>query len=120
MKKSIAYQKAFLFAVDIVKYCRVLKNKDKEFDLANQLQKSGTSIGANLAEANGAISDADFSNKVSISYKETLETKFWLDLFKEVKLMSSKEHNKLYNSADEIGRILFSIIKTTRINKNNQ
>ncbi|SMO34371.1 four helix bundle protein [Saccharicrinis carchari] len=117
MKKSIAYQKAFIFAVNIVKFCRVLKKEEHEFDLANQLQRSGTSIGANLAEANGAISDADFSNKVSIAYKETLETKFWLDLFLAVEFIPEEQYHILFYSADEIARILFSILKTTRIHK---
>ena len=70
-----------------------------------------------MAEANGAISNADFSNKVSIAYKETLETKYWLDLLLKVDLISQEKHNQLFNAADEIARILFSILKTTRINK---
>ncbi len=87
MSESVAYKKAFQLAIRIVKYCTRLKKEHKEFELAHQLLKSGTSIGANLAEAKGAISKADFSNKVSISYKETLETKFWLELLHEVELL---------------------------------
>lgn len=116
MKESIAYKKAFQLAIKIVKYCQWLKENKKEFDLARQLLKSGTSIGANLAEANGAISKPDFSNKVSISYKETLETKYWLELLKEVDLIENSLFNELLSDADEIARILFSILKTTRIN----
>ena len=114
MKNSIAYQKAFSFAVDVVKCSRNIKKEEKEFDLANQLQRSGTSIGANLAEANGAISDADFSNKVSIAYKETLETKFWLDLFVAVEIMSKSDYDRLFDMADEIGRILFFYFKNNK------
>ncbi|TLX75273.1 four helix bundle protein [Labilibacter sediminis] len=119
MRKSIAYEKAFNFAFEIIKICKELKDVYKEYDLARQLQKSGTSIGANIAEANGAISEADFSNKISIAYKETLETKYWLDLLLKVGLVEDNKHSTLYNLADELGKILFSILKTTRLNKNN-
>ena len=59
-----------------------LKNDKKEFELSKQLLRCRTSIAANIAEANGAISQADFSAKISISYKECLETKYWLDLLR--------------------------------------
>jgi four helix bundle protein len=61
-----------------VKAYQYLSQVKKEFILSKQLLKSGTSIGANIAEANGAISNADFSAKISIAYKECLETKYWL------------------------------------------
>lgn len=115
MSKSIAYDKAFELAVEIVKFCRILKKDQKEFELSHQLLKSGTSIGANLAEANGAISKADFSSKVSIAYKETLETKYWLELLKEVELITDNQFENLFSKTDEVARILFSILKTTRI-----
>ncbi len=114
MKESIAYNKAFKLGVQIVKYCRWLKDEKKEYDLARQLLRSGTSIGANMAEANGAISKADFSAKVSISYKESLETKFWLELLNEVDMIEKVVYEDLYSKADEIARILFSILKSTR------
>jgi len=117
MKESVAYKKAFQLAIKIVNFCRWLRDEKKEYELAKQLLKSGTSIGANMAEANGAISKADFSNKVSIAYKETLETKFWLELLAEVDLISESIFKELFLDADEIAKILFSIIKTTRINK---
>jgi four helix bundle protein len=119
MSKSIAYNKAFKLAIEIVKFCTILKKEKKEFELAHQLLKSGTSIGANLAEANGAISKADFSSKVSIAYKETLETKYWLDLLKEVNLIEDPQFEDLFNRTDELGKILFSILKTTRIQANS-
>ncbi len=117
MKESIAYSKAFKLAVKIVLFCRRLKKEEHEYELAKQLLKSGTSVGANLAEANGAISSADFSNKVSIAYKESLETKFWLDLLKEVDLIENKQHESLFYDTDEVSKILFSILKTTRISQ---
>ncbi len=115
MKESVAYNKAFKLSVLIVKYCQSLKEDRKEFDIARQLLRCGTSISANLAEANGAISKADFSAKVSISYKESLETKFWLTLLKEVEMIEKNVFEDLYSKTDEMARILFSIIKSTRL-----
>ena len=79
--------------------------------------RSGTSIGANVAEANGAISTADFSAKLSIAYKECLETKYWLCLLKDTNYIADKAFQSIYKDADEIGRLLFAILKKTRINQ---
>ncbi len=79
--------------------------------------RSGTSIGANVAEANGAISEADFSSKISIAYKECLETKYWLSLLKDTDYISQKSFESMHDDADEIAKILFSILKKTRIDK---
>ncbi|AFZ14617.1 CHP02436-containing protein [Crinalium epipsammum PCC 9333] len=81
--ENAAYDKAYKFAIRVVKAYQYLTNEKKEFVLSKQLLKSGTSIGANIAEANGAISVADFSSKMSIAYKECLETKYWLSLLKD-------------------------------------
>ena len=85
--------------------------------LSKQLLRCGTSIGTNIAEANGAISKNDFSAKMSIAYKECLETKYWLYLLKDSGDLDLESFNNLFDKADEIGRILFSILKTTRISK---
>ena len=81
--------------------------------------RCGTSIGANIAEANGAISKDDFSYKMSVSYKECLETKYWLSLLKDTEYLMKKEHESLFTDADEIAKMLFSILKTTRIKTAN-
>jgi four helix bundle protein len=94
-----------------------LVDEKKEFILSKQFLRCGTSIGANVAEANGAISDADFSNKISIAYKECLETKYWLNLLKDTDYVNEKMFESMFNDADEIAKILFSIIKKTRIDK---
>ena len=73
--------------------------------------RSGTSIGANIVEANGAISKDNFSAKMSISYKEALETKYWLDLLKDSGYLESKGYDELYQEADEISRMLFEVLK---------
>ena len=82
--------------------------------LSKQLLRSGTSIGANISEANGAISKADFSNRISISYKECLESKYWIDLLKDSGYMNNDKYDRLYEKADELGRIMFAILKKTR------
>jgi four helix bundle protein len=73
--ESKVYDKAYKFAIRIVKGYKYLCENKQEYVLSKQLLRSGTSIGANIAEANGAISQADFRAKMSIAYKECLETK---------------------------------------------
>jgi four helix bundle protein len=116
-KENIAYDKAYDFAVRVVDCVKEIQIENKEFVLSKQLLRSGTSIGANLSEANGAISRADFSAKVSIAYKECLETKYWLNLLKDTGYLKKEKFDDLHASADELAKILFSILKTTRINK---
>ena len=107
--------KSYDFALLIVKLSRRLMKKQKEFILSKQLLRSGTSVGANIVEANGAISKADFSAKISIAYKECLESKYWLSILKDSGDIIDMEFKDLYNRADEIARILFVILKNTRI-----
>jgi four helix bundle protein len=114
---SVSYQKAYKFAIRIVRAYQFLCENKKEFVLSKQLLRSGTSIGANITEANGAISKADFSSKISIAYKECLETKYWLTLLKDTDYIDEKIFDSMIKNADEIGKILFSILKTTRISK---
>ena len=115
--KSIVYEKAYKFSIKAVKIYQDLKNDRKEFELSKQLLRCSTSIAANIAEANGAISEVDFSAKISISYKECLETKYWLNLLKDTGYIEQQVYDDIFPEADEIARILFSILKTTRINK---
>ena len=117
IKNSLSYEKAYNFAIRVVRANQFLQNEKKEFVLSKQFLRSGTSIGANLAEANGAISDNDFFAKISIAYKECLETKYWLALLKDTNYIDEKMFVSLFNDADEISKMLFSILKTTRIDK---
>lgn len=109
--------KSYVFALKIVKVYKELIAVKKEYVLSKQLLRSGTSIGANIAEANGAISTADFSAKISIAYKESLETKYWLNLLKDSEYLDEEKTNVLIQDADELSRIMFSILKSTRIKK---
>jgi len=118
VSKSIAYDKSYKLAIRIVNCCKWIRSNKSEFILSKQLLRSGTSIGANMAEANGAISDADFSAKVSIAYKECRETLYWLSLLKDTDYITEESYKSLHKDTDEVARILFSILKTTRIDNN--
>ena len=113
------YDKAYAFAVRIVKAYKFISDEKKEYVLSKQLLRSGTSIGANISEANGAISKADFSAKISIAYKESLESKYWLSLLMDTGFIDEKTFESIFEDADELAKILFSILKTTRIKKSN-
>ncbi|MDR5589254.1 four helix bundle protein [Christiangramia sp. SM2212] len=115
-KKNVLADKSYQFALKIVFLCKKLDSR-KEYILSRQLLKCGTSIGANVSEANGAISNADFSSKISIAYKESLETKYWLKLLKDSKSLDESQFLELFEQADELSKILYSILKSTRINK---
>lgn len=117
VKNSPLATKSYDFALKVVMLCKELVSINKEYVLSKQLLRSGTSIGANISEANGAISKADFSAKISIAYKESLETKYWLSLLKDSDYLDKIKADLLIEDADELSKIMFSISKTTRISK---
>lgn len=100
------YNQAYTFAIRVIKGCQFLSKEKREFVLSKQFLKSGTSIGANVAEANGAISKADFSSKIFITYKESLETKYWFSLFRDTDFIDSKTFKCRYDDVDELSKIL--------------
>jgi len=116
-KENIVYKKAYQFAIRIVNAYQFLNKEKMEFIISKQLVRCGTSIGVNISETDGAISKADFSNKVSITYKECLEVKYWLSLLKDTSFIDNKTFQSIYLEADEIGKILYLILKSTRIRK---
>ena len=113
MSESIIKNKSYAFALRIVKAYKFLSGEKKEFVLSKQLLRSGTSIGANVTEAIGGISKPDFSAKISIAYKEALETEYWLQLLKDSEYLDEKVFNSLMEDCVELSKILFSILKTT-------
>ncbi len=116
-KENVLDEKSFDFAVKTGKLYKRIIREEKEYVLPKQFLRSGTSIGANVAEANGAISTADFSSKVSIAYKESLETNFSLRLFEATDYIQPEEFQDIFGRADELSRIMYSILKKTRMNK---
>ena len=109
------FQKAYAFALQVVKICTALRKEKCEFVLSRQLLRSGTSIGANLAEAHAALSSADLAAKISIAYKECHETRYWICLLRDSGNLDSKVANLLVGSVDELCRILFASIRTLRL-----
>ena len=85
-----------------------------EASLVNQMLRSGTSISANVEEANGAISRAEFAFKLSIAFKEARETHNWLRMFKESGTLSSQEYQSMEQDCEEILKLLWTILKTLR------
>ncbi len=107
--------RSFSFAVRIVKLCQFLENQGRvSRTLANQLLRSGTSIGANVEEAQAGQSKADFIAKMSISRKEARETLYWLRLLKAADLVSESKLSEIIHEADELVRILTAIVKKSQ------
>ena len=104
------------FSVDIVNTYKSLCENKKEYVLSKQLLRSGTSIGANLVEAQNAISHKEFLAKVYISLKECAETSYWLELLFRTNYLSQTEFDKINNGCQELNRILNSITKTAKSN----
>ncbi len=113
---SLVYNKAYSFAIRIVNAYKYLSEKKKEFVLSKQLLRSGTSIGANISEANGGVSKAEFRAKMSIAYKECLETKYWLSLLKDTEYLTEKAYESIYGDAEEISKMLWAILNTSQQN----
>ena len=107
--------KSFQFATRIVKLYRYLQNNKKEYVLSKQLLRSGTSIGANIVEAEQAQSKADFISKISIALKEAVETNYWLRLLHAADCLSDKELSSILEDCKEIEKLLTAILKTTKI-----
>ena len=107
-------RKSFLFAVRIVKLCKYLRNTKKEYTLSKQLLRSGTSVGANVAEAEQAQSKADFISKMNIALKEAVETNYWLRLLQATEYLSDTEFSSICSDCNELERMLTAIVKTAK------
>jgi four helix bundle protein len=108
-------ERAFAFAVRVVKLCQVLDEKlGVSRTLANQLLRSGTSIGANLEESQGGQSRADFLSKVSIGLKEARESHYWLRLLIATDILPEKQLAPLLDEANQLVAILTTIVKNTK------
>lgn len=112
-KKNIIKEKTFEFAKEIVYLYKNLAD-NKEFVLSKQILRSGTSIGANVREAEHAQSKADFIHKLSIALKEANETEYWLDLLYETQYMTIEMFQNIKNKIVEILKLLTSIINTSK------
>ena len=107
-----AMTKSKPFALRIIRLYEFLRKEKKEYVLSAQILRSGTSIGANLAEAECAMSRKDLLSKLYIALKECAETRYWLELLYEANYIDEKLFMSLYNDCQEIMRILSSSTKT--------
>lgn len=114
MTQKTVQKKSFHFAVRIVNLCRLLRDGQNEYILSKQLMRSGTSIGANVAEAQQAQSRPDFANKMNIALKEAYETNYWLRLLHETNYLSTKEYESIIADCLELERLLVAIVKTAK------
>ncbi len=107
------------FAVRIVRLFKYLNGEKQERVLSKQLLRSGTSIGANLREARYAQSTDDFIHKSSIALKEAAETEYWLELLYRTDYLTEEQYGSIRNDCSELARMLTSIVKTTKRNRNS-
>ena len=117
LKENVLRIKSYSFALRIVKAYKYLIAEKKEFVLSKQLLRAGTSIGANVAEANQGQSRPDFISKLSIALKEFVETEYWLNLLRDSDYLTSEQTASLLVDCRELIRILTSSIKTTKRSK---
>jgi four helix bundle protein len=114
MGESIVANKSYRFALHIVKLYKHLIQEQKEFVLAKQVLRSGTSVGANVEEALGSQSKADFRNKLSIALKEARETSYWLRILKDSGYVQPDAFISIHGECEELIRIIRSIILTSK------
>ena len=116
MNENIVLGKSMDFAVRVVRLNQYLIREYKEYVLSKQLLRSGTSIGANINEAQAGQSKKDFIAKMAIASKEARETKYWLDLLIKTDYLSTSDKHtmSIMDDIDEIIRLLTSIVKTAQ------
>lgn len=112
-KASVITEKSYVFALKVVALARAIR-KQGEYELASQLIRSGTSIGANVEETQNGFSRADFIAKIGIALKEAAETRYWLRLLRDSQLSPKDNISQAILDVEELHRILASIVKTSR------
>ncbi len=109
---NIIVDKSKAFAIRIIKLYQYLCDEKKEFVLSKQVLKSGTSIGANVKEAERGQTKPDFYAKMNVALKEASETEYWLELLSESGYLGKDAYESIYKDCQEILRILVAIVKT--------
>lgn len=112
--ENIVIVKSMDFAIRCVKLKRFLNDEKHEYDIAKQIFRSGTSIGANAKEAIRGQSKADFRAKLNISLKEASESEFWIDLLYNTEYIDQSQYSSLKADCVELLKILTSIVKNTK------
>ncbi|MEI6766104.1 MAG: four helix bundle protein [Bacteroidota bacterium] len=114
MKKNLIEEKSYLFALRIIKLFHFIRDIKHDRILASQVLRSGTSVGANIQEALGGASKKDFTCKMNIAYKEIRETDYWLRLLHDSGYIDEKSFFSIKKDCEEISKLLFTIIRTSR------
>jgi len=113
-KDNVILNKTYSFSLKIIEAYKHLRYKKNEFEMSKQLLRSGTSVGANAEEGNGAQSKKDFISKFSISLKEAKESHYWIRLLRDSDYLDSDMAKGLLHDCDEIIKILTAILKSSR------
>lgn len=113
---NIIRDKSYEFALKVTMLCQHIQRDKKEYSLTRQLVNSGTSVGSNIEEAIGGQSRKDFFAKLTISYKEARESRYWLRLLRDTGIAEKEKTNLLISDCEEIIRIITAIQKTMRKN----
>lgn len=116
MKNNFLLDKAYSFALRIVKLCRYLVDEQKEFVLSKKILDSGTAIGSHLEQSAQAESHADFLHHFTVAHKKAFDTDFWLRLLRDGGFITDKQAQSLLDDCRELQKILTSSIKTTKRN----
>ncbi|MBP5219801.1 MAG: four helix bundle protein [Bacteroidaceae bacterium] len=114
MSDNIIKDKSFAFALRIIRMYQYLREQKSEFVLSKQVLRSGTSIGANVREAEHAQSDADFIHKMNIALKEANETEYWLELLFQSDYIEESQYDSIIADCRELNKLLISIVKTMK------
>ncbi len=117
MKENIVVDKSYKFAIRIINLYKFLVAEKKEYVISKQILRSGTSIGANINEAQSAESKMDFVHKLSISAKEIRETEYWLKLLNETDYIDKISFDSICSECNELLKIINSIILTSKERK---
>lgn len=111
---SVVFEKSLEFAVRCVRFYDYLRSEKKEYVISKQILRSGTSIGANISESQGAQSTPDFVAKLHVSLKEARETAYWLLVLYKSDKISEAEYDSMYKDLDELISLLVSILETVK------
>jgi len=114
MKRNVIKEKSFDFALEVVNVYKTLCYQQKEFVMSKQLLRSGTSIGANIREAEHAKSKADFIHKIAIALKEANETEYWIELLYRSNYLDAIQFQNIHPKITEQLRLLTSILNTAK------
>ncbi|MBM4124487.1 MAG: four helix bundle protein [Nitrospira sp.] len=114
LKPNVVCDKSYAFALQIIELARLLR-KQGDYELASQVLRAGTSIGANIEEAQSGVSRADFAAKIGIASKEARETHYWLRLIRDARLLPHDEVAPRIHEVSELLRLLTAIVRRVQV-----